>query len=208
MKYCVPGRQRGFSLVELIVVISVIVIVMTLLVPAFGTLGRASRLNTGIASVVDELNLARQTALSKNRAVEVRFYHLPGPVDPVLAYRSIRTLISDESGATYLPLSPLKALPTGIVVLEDKTFSTLLSDETRPPVTTDVEDLPDAKTTHYKSIRFRPTGGVELATYAGNDTWFLSIKNERDPTFTDRPADNYTTIQLDPITGRVRQFRP
>lgn len=201
-------RRDGFSLLELIVAISIIVLVMVMLVPAFGTLGRAAHLTTATATILDELNLARQTALTRNRVVEVRFYCLPDQVDPAKAYRAIRSFISDESGDHLAPQGAVRALPVGVVVLDDVKFSTLLSETTRPRKPTEVEELRDAPATPYKSIRFRPTGGVELSAYANNDNWFLSIKNERDASYPDRPADNFATIQLDPITGRARQLRP
>jgi uncharacterized protein (TIGR02596 family) len=202
-------RRGAFSLLELIIAISVIVVVITLMVPAFNTLGRASHLTTATATVLDEMNLARQTALTRNRVVEMRFYSLRDEVDPKLAYRAVRTLISDEAGATLLPLGDLKRLPVGTVALDDEKFSTLLNETTRPRKATDVEDLPNAPKTPYQAIRFRPTGGVELNPYTStNDNWFLTIKNERDPSFAERPAANYATIQLDPITGRARAWRP
>jgi uncharacterized protein (TIGR02596 family) len=204
-----PSRRAGFSLIELIVVISIIALLTLLIVPAFNSLGRASQLTTATGSILDELNLARQTALTRNRVVEVRFYSLPDAVDPALAFRALRTFISDESGDQLSPLGGLKALPVGSVILDDLKFSTLLSETTRPRKASEVEDLPNAPATPYKSIRFRPTGGVELSAFTStNDNWFLTIKNERDPGYPDRPADNFATIQLDPVTGRARPLRP
>lgn len=209
MKTPATSRPAGFSLLELIVAIAVIVLVMMMLVPAFSTLGRASHLTTATATVLDELNLARQTALTRNRLVEVRFYYLRDEVDPTLAYRAIRSFVSDEAGDHLAPQGALKAFPVGTVALNDLKFSTLLSDTTRPPKADEVEDLQNAPATRYKSIRFRPTGGVELSPYTNtNDNWFLSIKNAHDTSYPDRPADNFATIQLDPVTGRARQLRP
>lgn len=190
-------------------VISIIVLILVLVVPAFTTLGRAANLTTASATVLDELNLARQTALTRNRVVEVRFYLLCNEVDPTVAYRAVRSLLSDEAGDQMFPMGGLKALPVGIVALDDGKFSTLLSDTARPRKAGEVENLPNAPATPYTSIRFRPTGGVELSPYtSSNDNWFRTLKNERDPSYPDRPAGNFATIQLDPITGRARQLRP
>ena len=209
MKTTSLPRRAGFSLIEMLAVIAILVVLIGVLVPAFHSVGRASQLTNATAIVVDEFNLARQTALARNRIVEVRFYSLRHELDSTRAYRAVRTLVADEDGKVMLPLEPLKTFPIGIVALKDDQFSTLLSDTLRPSQTTDTEDLPSAPATPYKALRFRPTGGVELTDYtSSNDTWFLTLKNETDPNTSQRPANNFATIQVDPVTGRTRQFRP
>ena len=203
------SRRAGFSLLELIVVISVIVVVIAMVVPAFNNLARGSHLTTAAASVLDELNLARQTALARNRVVEVRFYALPDEISPTRAYRALWSLVSDEAGEHLSPLGAIKRFPMGLVALDDVNFSTLLSDRTRPRAAAEVENLANAPATPFKAIRFRPTGGAELSPFTStNDLWFLTIKNEQDPVDAGRPAANFATIQLDPVTGRARQLRP
>lgn len=204
-----PPRHTGFTLIELIAVISIIVIILALLVPAFNTLARGSNLTNAAASVLDELNLARQTALTRNRVVEVRFYLLPAEIGSAPAYRAMRSFLANETGDSLSPIAGVKRFPISVVALNDATFSTLLSDTTRTQKTSEVEDLPGAPSTRFKSIRFRPSGGVELSSYTTtNDNWFLTIKNENDPIYPDRPADNFATIQVDPTTGRAQQMRP
>lgn len=209
MKKWVHPYGAAFSLVELLVVIAILIAMLALAVPAFNSLGRASHLTTGANLVIDELNLARQTALTKNRVTEVRFYLLRHAVDPAEAYRAFRVYASDESGQIMTPLGPIKFLPPSVVALGDDQFSTLLSEASRPRKTEEEEDLPGAPGTRYKPIRFRSTGAAELAAYTGtNDMWFLTLKNETDPSTAEQPAPNFATIQLDPATGRCRQFRP
>jgi uncharacterized protein (TIGR02596 family) len=201
--------NRGFTVLEMIVVISILVTLLALIVPALHSLSRASHLTMASATIVDELNFARQTALARNRVVEVRFYSLRHEIDPHRSFRAVATFVSDESGSRMQPLGPVKRFPISVAALDDEKYSTLLSDTTRAPVSDEVEDLPNAPSTPYKCVRFRPTGGAELSAYTStSDNWFLTVKNETDRSYPDRPADNYVTIQLDPFTGRTRQFRP
>ncbi|MEA3209580.1 MAG: hypothetical protein QOE70_2637 [Chthoniobacter sp.] len=57
----------AFTLVELIVVIALIVLTVSLLVPAFTGSGRASALKAGGNNVANLALLARQNSLTKTR---------------------------------------------------------------------------------------------------------------------------------------------
>src|SRR4051812_40788921 len=95
-----PARRAddGFTLIELLVVLSIIVVVITLLIPSFTSILRASRITNATALILDEMNLARQTAIARNRVVELRFYWKADEANPTMAYRATRSMISDESG--------------------------------------------------------------------------------------------------------------
>ena len=83
MKSKAPSfASRAFSLVELLVVMAVIAIVAGFAVPAVTTMLKGSQLTQGSQMVVDQIALARQTALSRNRSVEVRFYKFADPEIP------------------------------------------------------------------------------------------------------------------------------
>ena len=225
-------KRRAFSLVELLTVISIITIIMGLVVPAFTSMGRAQSLSTGAATVIDHLALARQTALASNRLVEVRFYkrreNPAFPADPVAnpeQFRSVQTFVYDErlvqdAGAkpsmvlTAIPLDSLQNLPTNVIVMEEKEFSTLIS-PTAGPTSRAWKDeiLPGQEgTVKYQAVRFKPTGGTDLpqngTTDGTNDKWFLTVKLATDPAIGNKPAANYVTAMLDPLSGRVRTFRP
>jgi uncharacterized protein (TIGR02596 family) len=241
-------RARGFTLVELLMVMAIMLVVMGLVVSAFPSLGKAGNLTNGTASFVDALNQARQYALSQNRTVEVRFYYLPGPTDGTTctAYRAMRIIVCDANGLTMDPVNTtsysagakpglIQKLPVGIIIYTDTTgkFTTLLpamSNSTSPSPTwpgaistslkaaTGTETLPGATTaTSYAAFQFKPTGGTNLdplGTIGSNsstsDKWFMSFKIQTDPipTGSTKPAINFITVVVDPITGRVRSYRP
>ncbi len=199
----------AFSLLELLVTVAIMVLLMTLVVPAFTSMNRASGVSNGGTLVIDELNFSRQTALAQNRIVETRFYKLKGTTGSGLAFRAFRSMLYDETGTTCKPLSAVRDLPAGVIISTDAKFSTLLSDSNPYPSGNLTEDLPKAPGTTYKAVRFQPSGGTPLkAMTTGSDSWFLSLVNETDRAQSDTPAANFFTVQIDPLNGRLKVFRP
>ena len=229
MRPCRPSqsichmKQRAFSLVELLFVMVIIAIVAALTLPAFNSMGKAQALSGAGSTLVDQLALARQTAVAQNRVVEVRFYkRRENPSQPASSanparFRSYRTMFYDENVLNAFAQTTMQDLPTQIVLAEDRVFSTLIF-----PYTTTTpsraflrENISNAETNvDYQFIRFKPTGGTALSA-AGTpdaDRWFLTIKSDNDQTVgtgtSARPAHNYVTIMLDAVSGRVRTYRP
>jgi len=72
----------AFTLIELLLVLSIMVILMTLMAPTLNNVIRGSALTQGSDTVIGVLNIARQTALTRNIPVEVRFYCYDNPEIP------------------------------------------------------------------------------------------------------------------------------
>jgi len=65
------NKQRGFTLVELIMGLAIVAIVLTLGVPSFGDLIRNNRLTTQVNQVVSALALARSEAIKRAALIDV-----------------------------------------------------------------------------------------------------------------------------------------
>ena len=64
-------NARGFTLLELMVVLIIVAIVLTFAIPSFRTLLMNSRINDVVGNLSGALNYARNTALSKNAPIGV-----------------------------------------------------------------------------------------------------------------------------------------
>ncbi len=64
--------NQGFSLIELMVTLVIVVIIALIGTPSFNSAVRSSRLTAGINELVTSLNMARSEAIKRNRHVVVR----------------------------------------------------------------------------------------------------------------------------------------
>ena len=109
-------RDRGFTVVELMITIAVAAILAMIAVPSFRHLMLVNRLNTAANALVDQLNLARMDAIKLNATTQFcgSTATLNTTADP------LGTACGTESGAVYsLPQSSstagqVRATPPGI----------------------------------------------------------------------------------------------
>jgi uncharacterized protein (TIGR02596 family) len=198
---------RAFSLVEILVVIVIMVILMAVVIPASSSLMGGMNISSSAAMVNDELNFARQTALSRNRDVEVRFYELgskfEGNNKQFRAFRSF--LIDGIDPAGWKPLSRVKKLSEPVILSGDSTYSTLLDAANGNGLTKSSENLPGLGNVNYVSFLFRANGDTSLKPVTKK--WFLTLYSEKALSGAGLPP-NYFTVQIDPVTGRTRSYRP
>ena len=218
-KPLIPARRSAFSLIELVVVIAIIAIIATFTVPAATGILRGSAITQASQTLTDQISLARQLALSRNRAIEVRFYQYADPEAPgetlgspsTGQWRGMQLFVIVESGVA-IPVDKPQRLPISVVIEPNVVFSSLIPASPKSPATTDPE-LPRgvAKNYKYASFRFQQDGSTNLSA---TSTWFVTIRN-----LTDTPSGttmkkanndpiNFFTLQIDPVSGAIKGFRP
>ncbi len=192
--------RKAFSLVELLIVIVIIGIITGFAVPAITGMLKSSQLTQASGQLVDTVALARQTAMSKNRTIEVRFYRyadneIPGekPTEPATGhFRAMQTFEIAESGVL-VPVSKVIALPDNIImnpgVPGGGMLSTILGDDrVSPPqdppsmiVTKESKDATAKQTDpelprgvgmnyDYVAFRFLPDGSTNLPPKGAGST--------------------------------------
>lgn len=189
-----PG-SRAFSLVELMMVIAILLILATIAVPAFNAVALGSRLNQAGQLVGDQLTVARQFAVTRNRETQVWFYKISGGMQP--GWRGVQVWRVEQlaSGVTNIPAGKPMLLPEGVII--DTTRSPLLSAD---PSISGSTNLPSLGTVDYAGFRIRPNGGTDLSINASNN--YVTLQQAQGN------SANYYTVQLNPITGKVSVYRP
>lgn len=219
------SKYSAFSLIELLVVCSIIAIIIGFTIPAATTLIKGSQLTQGSQLLSDQIALARQLALSKNRSVEVRFYKFGDIESPgeekdkpeTGKYRAFQCFEVLESGAM-VPLNKIQRLPITVILNESPKLSTLIGRtdasgkavEPRTPDATAPELPREVKKEYlYVAFRFLPDGSTDLSP-TGN--WFVTLHSINDPQANnpeaDKPPANFFTLQIDPVSGSTKSYRP
>lgn len=199
-------KREAFTLIELLIVISIMTVMAVLAAGAYTQAARAFKLSFGGQMMMDELNFARQTAVSRNGFVEVRYYKLPDYSQPVPAastvYRAMQTFLVQDDTVT--PVDKVKFLPAPVAISPGASESPFLSSTNHPelPAPSGMP-IPGYGTSYrYRSFRFAPGGEIDLASSENS----LTLVLERDKPLTQ--GANFFTIQADPISGNVRFYRP
>jgi uncharacterized protein (TIGR02596 family) len=205
-------KNPAFSLVEILVVISIVVIIAGLVAPAFSTMLRSSQLTRSADAITAHLSSARQNALAANRTMEVRFYSLADPsiVANTKAVRGIQVFRIEDNGNAN-PDGGVQWLTGAMLMDAGPTLSPLLA-SARSKSWTDTSPV-DPKTslpgagTDYDAFyfRFRPDGSTDLNP---QEQWFVTLHAESDGDNRSTLPANFATIQVDPVNGSLKLYRP
>ena len=146
-------------------------------------------------------------------------------------FRALQTFEILENGGA-LPMGPIQRLPAN-VIMNEKALSTMLDEGERTrikesklsPADPAMPDSVVGKHYEYVALRFLPDGSTDLpATGAAGggeskatkgDAWYITMHGthvKKSGTETDGQTstlpDNYFTLQIDPVTGSTRAYRP
>ncbi len=210
-------QHRGFSLAELLIVITVIAFLLAMAAPNIFSLMRSNELSTQGDIFHNRLTLAQQQALSTNADVEVRFYKYKDDnnAQPTEEFRAMQFFQYDKEGKL-APISELFILNDPIVFgtgqFNGYSLSSVLT-ERGTDLQADVKRFGSGVSRAvYRSFRFHPDGSTNLNSSSNNSSsvqpiWHITMVEER-PSTQQTQIYNYFSVQIDPFNGSLREYRP
>ena len=193
-RFLFHSSSTGFSLIELLAVMSIITLVSAICIPSLSSVKSDIELQACTSDVIGQLSIARQAARTNNRKVEVRFYSDTASAPTI--YRSIQLFILSMDGTEARPLLKPFNLPSSISISGSTTFSSLL--------TLCAKTGTDAKG-QYCALQFLSNGTID-STSTSLPT--LTLLPETMSKSSDILPRLFATIQIDPRTGRTLYFHP
>jgi uncharacterized protein (TIGR02596 family) len=209
---------RGFTLIELLVVLAIVFILGALVMPAMQGLANSGNLKGGADTLAAQLDLARQTATTRNLPVDVRLYQdtTKSPDNNGnFPYRLVALVIPGSSGETTSDefLDSPRGLPGDVIIDSSTTYSSLLNTGLgatglQPVAATELASAPAAvRNLHYIKFTFLANGTVNLDS---SQQWTLTLINEtkalKNPAT--GPAANFVTLTINPQTSHVGTYQP
>ncbi|MBP84779.1 MAG: hypothetical protein CMO61_13125 [Verrucomicrobiales bacterium] len=224
MKYGFNKQIRGFSLIEMMVVLTVVSILLAFAAPNLFSLISSNTLSGEGTVIQNQLTLAQQMAVSKSADVEVRFFKMKDESAALTeeAFRAFQ-LFQYSAEGEMLPVSNFFRIRNPVAVHEN--LSTLvqpaatggISSETRygfdsPRIGSELVPTGRSGTkvdTPYVAFRFRPDGSTDLPYRSGDarDTWYITLVQGEGALQNDEP-DNFVCLQVNPYNGKINVFRP
>lgn len=210
-------RQRGFSLVEMLLVLGIAAVLMTTGSMITSSLLRASQLTTDSNKLADELARSALESVRTNNPIRVRFYRFSDPLfpDSVPRVQAFQTLTLDSQSGSYIQQTDLSYFGRGIAIHESVTASTLLTLPENAPVSggganaedivTDPE-LPQIAPYTYYEFEFRPDGSTNLPK---DSPWGIVLAHFREDEATspdEAVPKNYRALGINPFTGMVKRY--
>lgn len=199
MKESASRLRGGFTLTELLLVVAIMVVLMSVTLPAFTSIAMGTNLSRAGQLIGDQISLARQEAMTRNRDVRVQFF--PNLVKGGVTNYGVQIFRVEEGtdGEQLIPASRMVLLPAGLRV-NDNLSPLTKADAALSGSMTNVAQYGTVQSSGFK---FRPNGAPGSAVNAANN--FLTLQRSGDPG--DQP-DNFYTIQINPVTGKVTVYRP
>jgi uncharacterized protein (TIGR02596 family) len=229
--------KRAFTLIELLAVLGVVAAVVAIATPAVLDVMNATRLTQAGDEMNGLISQAQQIAASESRPVEVRFYQTrSGDISDdqggEVEYNALMIVRYYQQGeadptapgapALTAPLAVadfggIHRLPSGIIMAPSVELSSIM---TLPEITaggggSGATRLMAKSGNRYEEMRINNANQYraflclpEATDLNAASSWFVTLINSRDRETTSTDIDNFYTIQIEPVTGRLMTYRP
>jgi len=187
MESAMRNKNYAFTLIEILAVIAIFSLLLVIVVPAIGNLTTNFEITRQGQTINDHLILARQTAITRNRDVQLRFFQ-SDDADPKWSLQLWELKPPNnqaEAISRKLPLPDSVILSTPLSPILAKSLSGTLDGAT------------------WYALHFRANG--RLAAQLNNENNYLTLQTRH---ASESAPSNYYTLQINPLTGRVTTYRP
>lgn len=182
---------RGFTLVELIVVIAVASVIMSLSIGGLNQSLQSQRLSASATRLAGEHGAATLQAVRENRSLEVRLLRRTLDISPANRLRGVQIFAVEPTTGEARPVGEPIFLDPGVVVLENEVHSTLLKHKSTT--------IPDGYYT------LKASGTTDLDKGA-TDRWCITLALEEEIKDESSPPPNHRVLVINPHTAAVQLY--
>jgi len=157
--------RKGFSLVELLTVMAIIGLLTTLSVTGLASLMVSNHLNEATAIMQGQLELARQTAKTLNRPVQLRLYQEQSNS----SIDCLQIVVPAENPAVEIdqPIEKPTLLPQSVIIADSTGSTGDLALKPFPRTSSQFNPAPPSNYTSCYFLTFSPTGAISSSDPSG-----------------------------------------